>query len=371
MGTKALIRSVFAAVKAYERQQVREYNNKVREAKRIQRELVQQQKLYTKMSELQQAEFEVKKYQNYIDRLISIHKDCVEPFDWVELEKTLPPSQPVFGEEPKLKEVKEIHKEEEFYIGVLNNYKPKYFEKLFGIDKRKNNKWKLSLENGRIEDRKNTLFAQERAKKDYVSAMENYKKRCDELRKKYEEEYVEYTGFVNLAKKIKSGDLSSYAYIVRDIDPFKEISEFGSEVEFTIYTKIQAKATIKVHDDTVIPKQSKTLSKSGKLNVKDIPVGRFNELYQDYICSAAIRIARDLFAILPLEEIIVTAKGNYLNTSTGKKDIVPLLSVLFIRETMAPLNFDTLDPSDAMKNFKYNMVFKKSQGMEQTLELDF
>jgi hypothetical protein len=371
MGTAGFVRSVFAAARAYERQQVRAYNAQVREEKRIQRELEQQQKLYAKMSELQQAEFEVKEYQNYIDRLISIHKDCAEPFDWIELEKTLPPSQPVFGEEPKLKEIEQIHKEEEFYRELLNNYKPTFLGKLFGVDKRKVRKWELALENGRSEDEKNTLSAQEQANKDYASAMKSYKSRCEELKKKYEEEYAEYAGLINLAKKINNGDLSSYAYIVQDADPFSEISEFGSEVEFSICSKTKVKATIKVHDDTVIPKQSKSLLKSGKLNIKDLTIGKFNEIYQDYICSASMRIARDLFAILPITEAIVTAKGNCLNKSTGKIDIVPLLSVLFVKETMQNLNFDTLDPSDAMKNFKCNMVFKKSQGMEQTQELDF
>jgi hypothetical protein len=323
------------------------------------------------MSELQQAEFEVKEYENYIDRLMSIHKDCSELFDWVELEKTLPPQQPVFNEEPQKKEVQEIHKEETFYRILLDDYKPNFFAKLLGFDKKKIKKWEEALEKGKIEDVKNTLLAKEKAEKDYLSAKNNHKKYCEDIKKKYDDEYKEYIDMINLAKKINDGDLPSYEYIIQDIDPFSEISEFGSEVDFSICTKIRAKATIKVHDDTVIPKQSKSLLKSGKLNIKELPIGKFNEIYQDYICSAAIRIARDLFAILPLSEIIVTAKGDYLDKSTGEMKVVPLLSVLFLRKTMEKLNFDSIDPSDSMKNFKCNMAFKKSQGMEQTEELDF
>jgi tetratricopeptide (TPR) repeat protein len=364
MGTRSFVRSAFSIARAYQRHQVRE-------SKRIQRELELQHKLYAKMSELQQAELEFKEFLNHIDRLTSIHKDCAEFYDWIELEKTLPPSQPIFGKKPEKDEVQDIHKEENVYREMINNYSSGFFAKLFGIDKKNIKRWENELEIGRITDAKNTIIAKEKAENEYIFAVDNYNKQCEEQKKRYEEEYKEYTGLINLAKKINGGDLSSYAYIVQDTDPFNEISEFGSEVEYTINSKTKAKAIIKVHDDTVIPKQSKTLSKSGKLIVKDIAVGKFNEIYQDYICSASIRIARDLFAILPLLEIIVTAKGNCLDKSTGKIDIVPLLSVLFIRETMEKLNFDSIDPSDAMKNFKCNMAFKKSQGMVQTKELDF
>jgi hypothetical protein len=333
--------------------------------------LEKQRKEYARLSELEQAAFQVKQYDNYIDRLLSVHKDCCEEYNWHELANANPPPQPKFREIPKLKEIPEIHDNEKYYQNIIDTYKPTIFAKIFGIDKRKIKKWQNLLINGREEDVKKTRLNIKQAQKDYETNLENYNNECEQLEKKYREEYEEYTGLINFANSINRGDLTSYVHVIQDVDPFNEIKDFGSEVEFTICTTAKAKAIVKIHDDTVIPKQSKSLLKSGKLNIKDLPIGRFNEIYQDNICSVSIRIARDLLALLPLEEIIVTAKGNHLNKSTGKIENVPLLSVLFIRETMNNLNFDAIDPSDTMKNFKCNMSFKKGQGMDAVKELDF
>jgi len=56
--------------------------------------------------------------------------------------------------------------------------------------------------------------AREQSKKDYASTTEKYKKDCEALKKKHEDEYTGYTGLINLANKIIAGDLSSYAYMV-------------------------------------------------------------------------------------------------------------------------------------------------------------
>jgi hypothetical protein len=371
MGWKGTTRSIIAVARAYEREQYRNQRAQEREAIRMQKDLARQQKEYARLSELEQAALEVKQYENYIDRLLSVHKDCCDEYNWIELEKSIPPSQPTFRKKPELRIIADIHEAEQYYQGLIDEYKPKFFEKLFGADKRKIKKWLSLLENGRTEDLNKTQAAKEKATKEFATDTENWKKECEQLKEKYEKDYEEWTGLVNLAKNINQGDLSSYAHVIEEVDPFTEMSEFGSKVEFTICAKTRSKASIDIHDDTVIPKQSKSLLKSGKLNVKDMPIGKYNEIYQDYICSVALRVARDLFAIIPVEEIIVTAKGNCLNKSTGKVENVPLLSVLFIRETMCNINFDAIDPSDTMKNFKCNMTFKKSLGMDAVKELDF
>lgn len=38
------------------------------------------------------------------------------------------------------------------------------------------------------------------------------------------------------------------------------------------------------------------------------------------------------------------------------------LSVVFNREVLNGLNFEAIDPSDAMKNFRHNMKFMKTKG---------
>lgn len=124
-----------------------------------------------------------------------------------------------------------------------------------------------------------------------------------------------------------------------------------------------------MHGEKVIPKETKSLLKSGKLSVKKMPIGRFYEIYQDYICSCIFRIVNELFALLPIEVVIVTAFDEILNTSTGHLEAQPILSVTAPRKTIKSFNMDRIDPSDAMSNFVHNMNFKKTKGFSMVKQL--
>ena len=93
-----------------------------------------------------------------------------------------------------------------------------------------------------------------------------------------------------------------------------------------------------------------------------MPVGKYYELYQDAVCSAVLRVARDLSAMLPVNGVIVTAYDTMLNSATGHLEKQPILSVAIPRRTIGMLNMDMIDPSDSMRNFNHRMSFKKTKG---------
>lgn len=102
--------------------------------------------------------------------------------------------------------------------------------------------------------------------------------------------------------------------------------------------------------------------KNGKLSIKPIPKGKFYEIYQDYVCSSVLRVAREFYALLPADMLIITAMTDLLNTKTGHIEEQPILSAVIPRKTLKNLNFETLDPSDSMGNFVHQMNFKKTKG---------
>lgn len=101
-----------------------------------------------------------------------------------------------------------------------------------------------------------------------------------------------------------------------------------------------------------------------------MPKGRFYELYQDYVCSCILRVARELFALLPIEMVIIHAIGNLLNSKTGHLEDKPIISVATPRKTLETFNFEMLDPSDSMENFVHKMTFKKTKGFEAVEKLN-
>lgn len=121
---------------------------------------------------------------------------------------------------------------------------------------------------------------------------------------------------------------------------------------------------LNVYSQNIIPTKSKNLLKSGKLSLKDIPKNQYNEIYQDYVCSAILRVAREIFALLPIDKVIITAEDELLNKSTGHKELLPIVSVLIFKETFETLNLDLIDTSDSMLNFVHNMDFKKTTGFK-------
>ncbi len=194
----------------------------------------------------------------------------------------------------------------------------------------------------------------------------DYKKSIGEWGKKA----VSWKENVRSAKKVLSGDYDLKLKIIKDRNSFSELSNLGSKVLINIDEIGVVRGDVYVHGESIVPSESKSLLKSGKLSVKKMSKGRFNEIYQDYVCSCVLRVARELFAIVPDELIIVTAIDNLLNSQTGHLEELPILSVCVSRKTLDSLNMDAIDPSDSMGNFVHNMSFTKTKGFSPVSSLD-
>lgn len=92
-----------------------------------------------------------------------------------------------------------------------------------------------------------------------------------------------------------------------------------------------------------------------------MPKSRFQEIYQDYVCGCLLRVARETFALLPAETLIVTALTDLFDSRTGHTAERPIFSAAIPRVTLNGLNFERLDPSAAMDNFLHRGDFKASR----------
>lgn len=124
-----------------------------------------------------------------------------------------------------------------------------------------------------------------------------------------------------------------------------------------------------VNTEDVVPKEQLSLTKTGKLSKKQMPKGRYFDIQQDYVCSCVIRIARDMFALLPLHTVYIHAVDNRLNTATGYIEKITILSVKLERGKLNRLNFANIDCSDALEAFEHKMNFKKTKGFEPVTRL--
>lgn len=324
MSWRGTLRSMQAAQRRYER-----------EAKRTQRLLEQQQNQLEKMEEQERARYEVQVYENYLEVLQSIHRDCGNSWDWESIRASAPPARPLKSD------TLETAAQE-----VLDGYKPTTADKVLRRADAKRQELAKAVEDARLEDE--AAFQEALAE--------------------HEEELAQWQIITEIAGKILADKPEAHLEAISEIDPFSEIEQLGSNLDFRFHGNL-VEVTLRVRDENIIPSETKTLLKSGKVSVKPMAKSRFYALYQDYVCGAVLRVARELFALLPIEMVLVTAVGSLLNTQTGHREDHPILSVAVPRKTLDILNFDTLDPSDAMRNFVYRMNFKKTSGFAQVVPI--
>ncbi len=173
----------------------------------------------------------------------------------------------------------------------------------------------------------------------------------------------------SLQERVLAGDIDAYYEVIEKTEPFDELVAFGSEFEIGTEDPKCMVAEFKVKEEDVIPDTMVTLTETGKVSEKKMTKTAYYEMLQDYICSVMIRMARDLFALLPIEKVIVHAVDDTVNTATGNKEEVTYISVIFDRDTFDKLNLDAIDPSDSLSNFEYNMKFGKTTGFKPVVKL--
>lgn len=306
-------------------------NRNERAARKRQNELKRQQVNLEKMQELERANYEVQVYENYLDILLSIHKDCGNPMDWQLIQSSVPPLEPSKNNALEMSA-----------RSNLVNFKPGVMDKLLN----------------RVESKRAQL------NNAIIDAKQNDEELYQVALNEFNQQLADWKEITEISRKVIQGEPESYLEAIKNVDPFSEIQQLGSYLEFNVHGNIIL-ANLFVKGEEVIPLESKTLLKSGKLSVKKISKSYFYELYQDYVCGAVLRIARELFALLPIEMAIITATGSLLNTKTGYFEEKPILSIAIPRSTLENLNFELIDPSDSMSNFVHRMKFSKSKGFSE------
>lgn len=328
MGYKGVLRTIAAESRRQER-----------EARRRQRELERRQKQIAKMQELERAQYEVDKLENYIEVITSIHKECGDHCDWEIIQQRPEPKEPqrdriIMNVQQALLEKK--------------TYSPSRKDRLMRRVDSRRKELDEAVEIAQRTDQKIFQFKQD----------------------KYLAKHREWVELQELSSRILANEPEAFTFAIELFNPFGEIAAIGSHIKFHTETGQLFEVSLKANGEEIIPSETKTLHKSGKLSVKKMTKSRFYEIYQDHVCGCALRISRELFALLPTSMVIVTAKSDLLNTSTGHFEEQPILSVAIPRATVDRLNIEALDPSDSMLNFVHNMKFLKTKGFQPVAKIE-
>lgn len=304
------------------------YRSQERAQQRRTREAARQYKIQQKEKEIVAATDAVEQYNEYVTVIKSMHKDATEKIDWQAMLNEAPPSAPA-----------RTDTHEKTAQQKLSTYTPSFLDKIFGSGPKKIKRLKQQVE----------LAIQ----KDDAAHAQHLKKFEDQ---KEEYEFIQVT-----ARGIAERDTQAYSDAIEYFEPYSDIAELGSNITLD-FRPDHITLNLQVNSADVIPDYVLSQTSTGKLSKKKMPVSKFNELYQDYVCSGILRVARETLAYLPVSYVVVNACGNLFDSATGHQGEKTIVSVVITPEKLSVLNFDTLDPSDSMKNFHHQMQFSKSGG---------
>lgn len=290
-----------------------------RDAQKRLRELERQAKEKAKLSTIEQARLEVERYENELEVLLSVHKEQGEVRDWLALAASLPPYPP---RKFSLLELKARQHAE------LSSLRPS---------------------------------PQHDPETDLATAQSADEQNFQETLGIFSKTKSEWERMKDLAPRILAGEHKAYTEALVELSPLVELSDLGTSIYFTVHHAKLLECVLKVNGRQVIPAEVKSLMASGKISVKAMPKARFHEIYQDYVCGCVLRVAREVFTMLPVETVLVTASVDALDPRTGQAVEQPVLSVAIPRAAVARFDFGALDPSDAMESFLRRGDFKASR----------
>ena len=299
--------SLIAAQQRSEREAARRYRLHIAEQKRLAAENL---KTF--------AGATVEAHENHLEMIVTLHHDAADPSDWPQVIAAAPPP-PVQERENQARR-------------ALESYRPSLFERLFGGAKRRRAELEAAIP---------TASAKDEAS--------------------HREALDQWTQYQQTARGIVQGDLRAYQVAIDNLGPFEEIEGIGGKVETHVVEQTVVEASVLV-PHAIVPTIEHKLLSSGKLSTKDMPKAKYWGFYQGHVCSAAIRVARELFHLLPIARVFVDVGTVRLNPATGHMTNDTFLSVEFDRERLLGLNFQRIDPSESVQSFRHAMEFKKSTG---------
>lgn len=298
------IKTLAKAAREMERARARAAKEEARQLREEQKKIARQ----AAEAEKAAAKSEVEAFERELAALTCAHKVPPQFYNWHAQHFSLPPHPPAFHAKHHLREAAET-------ILVTRKYD--------GLEERLGSAWT----------------------KDEQAYYQSYSA--------YEDRYERWVRLKLVAQQLHSGDANALLDAHAELEAQGFNAAQAAEIVLQPCDAKRLYVAVRVAARDIIPDEVKTLTQAGKVSVKAMPKNRAREIYEDHVCSRCLAVARRLFGILPVTEVIVTAYVPSMSTLSGNETDVPVVSAHFTKESFAALNFDALDPSDALQSFRH------------------
>ena len=164
------------------------------------------------------------------------------------------------------------------------------------------------------------------------------------------------------AQSVLAGDIDSYFKVIEEVGPFDDLLEYGSSFEVGTDDPSILEVEFNVKSAEVLPNTVISLKADGSIAEKEITKTAYFDLMRDYVSSTILRVARDTFALLPVQTVLIHAQDVQVNSATGQDEEFTLVSAKITRNQIGGINFERVDPSDCLGSFECKEKFRKTEG---------
>lgn len=136
----------------------------------------------------------------------------------------------------------------------------------------------------------------------------------------------------SVSRKVLSGDIDAYLETIEKMRPVDDLLDYGSDFEFGTDNSNSMEVEFRINAHSMLP----------DANVVGVEI--YEQIFREYVCASSIRVARDLFALLPVKYVIVYVK---------KEDEV-ILQVKFDKNEVQKINFREEGGTEIIERFILN-----------------
>jgi len=272
-----------------------------------------------------------KEYDEYVNSIISLHKSSSEALNWEYL---------VAAPEPKLP----LRKADNQLIAesACRSFKPSLIDKLLGQGKQKHK----------------VLVARSQEAKQQDDLIYN----C--TLKEFKTDLVDWTKIQAVSQGVISRDPFSYEEAIEFFNPFFHVTVLGVLLNYKVMGDAIV-VSMKMDAKEIVPDFVPNKVPSGKAKLANMQDAEFHILFYSFLCSCALRIARETFALLPVEHLILNVFERNSSVKEDGEGGRAILSVKFTPGQINGLDFSSEDCAALLKSFPHYLSFSASAGFEE------
>jgi hypothetical protein len=271
-------------------------------------------------------------YNKYIKSLLSIHTQSRENFNW-----------DLFISSPEPRLPQRLSLNQDIAERECLAYEPTVLDRIFGQSKKK-----------LCDLMKNTEQAKRYDDLIYNAALKQFKA-----------EYQDWQKGQVIARGIKNAEPAAYQQAIEFFKPYQQITASGARLECESFDDCII-THLNLHWEDIVPDYMVSQAASGKILHSQMPDLKFNEICYHYLCSCALRIGVETFALLPLSRVLVNAYANLPDKDSGTAAKKVILSAKLSRTELMKINLKMLTAPEYLSVFSPQINFAPHAGFSAT-----